>query len=69
MLDDEKIIVHTTCSIGEAEVFSHMTGLVSPEYLTMFGGAQKHSRNIVCRILFVNTYGPQASGIGLRRTS
>jgi hypothetical protein len=39
------------------------------EYLMMFGGAQNRARNGVCRILFANDYGPQASGLGMCQAS
>ena len=47
VLDDEEFVVRPACSTGE-------TGLESPEYLTMFGGARKRAGNGVYRILFVN---------------
>ena len=69
VLDDEEIIVHPTCSIGEVEVFQLHDRVGAPRVLDNVWWHAEACRNGVCWILFVNAYGPQASRLGLCCTS
>ena len=66
VLNDEAVIIHSSSSAGEPEVFEPYTGFVSPVYLVMLVGSQKRCGNDALWMRRPKARGPRPFRLGLR---
>ena len=66
VLNDVVVIIHSSGSTGELEVFDPYTEIRLLVYLAMLVGGQKHCGNDATWMHRPKAHGPGPSGLGLR---
>ena len=66
ILNDEKVIIHPSGSVGEPKIFDQIPGFVSPVYLVMLVGGRKRCGNGALLIRRSKAHGLRPSGLGLQ---
>ena len=65
VLNDEVVIIHSSSSVGELEVFEPYTRIRLPIYLVILVGSWKHCGNDALWMRRPKAHGPRPSGLGL----